>query len=434
MSADPSNGNAVGAVEAEHAVAVARVRVTAAEEIPRRPLRARQRPLPLVAPHVLAHHEDADGRLVEHRRGQILEPVAEPLAADRLEVEHRVGAEVDLADHRDLRGPVRPRPDDQALGAPCLVGGRVLGHAHEVRDRPVDVDVVPATDMERGQVELAVVRAVVEARGRTDRRTAHARAREPSRARSSRATGSRAAGGTGTAARPSPPSGGCAPRALRRRRAPRRCGPVCRAGLRARARARRSGARARHRPRPPIRCGARAAARRRYRTTCPSTPRSRPRAASRRGAAGGRWRRATACSPCTTRRTSRHGRSTTAAPRPTPPCRSHRRPRPPIGSQSPSDSKRPRESWYTTTYPARADVGRRRAQEAALEHVASVRRARHEHRERLVGDRPPHVGVEQHAVAHRDRNAALEDDVLVDERGDCHVHTPRDVLGLCSRA
>ena len=345
-----SAGSSARTMLVEHAVAVARVRAAAAVQVPRRPFRPRERPLPLVAPHVLAHHEDADRGLVEHRRRLVVQPVAEPLAAKRFEIEHRVRAR--SRRHRRRRSAGSSAATDRRSSAARASPRSVAACAFI----PTKFAMVPLTLMSyqpptcnAGRSSLSVVRLVVERDGSTDRRAARAPGCRPSRARSSRAAGSRGAGGTGRAARPSRPSGGSARRAPLRRRASRRSAPACRATPRARVQVRRSGARARRRPPPPNRCGGRAGARLPCRTTCPSTPRSRPRAAIATRC-GGRAMAASHCvypmydAPNMPTRPFDHGCSAAHSTVSYPSSTST-----PIGAHSPSDSKRPRESWYTTT-------------------------------------------------------------------------------------
>ena len=66
----------------------------------------------------------------------------ELVTPDRFEVDHRVRAEVDVAHHRDLRRPARPRADDEPSRARLCFWGRRLG-----ADMPTKFAMVPFTLM-----------------------------------------------------------------------------------------------------------------------------------------------------------------------------------------------------------------------------------------------------------------------------------------------
>jgi hypothetical protein len=79
------------------AIAGGGVRLAAAGQVELRVARARQRPLPLVAPAVLPHHEDLDGRLAVHAVVDALQPVIVPAQEQVAAVELGVGSEVEPA-------------------------------------------------------------------------------------------------------------------------------------------------------------------------------------------------------------------------------------------------------------------------------------------------------------------------------------------------
>ena len=367
------------------------------------------------------------GAFVEHRRGLVLEPVAEPLAADRLEVEHRVRTEVDLADHGDLRRPVRPGPDDETLRAPRLIRRCVRRHPDVVGDGPVDVDVVPTADVQRGQVELAVVRAVVElAEVRIVRSSRAQGGSHPRRdLREQRVLAQRPVLEQRLDHRRHLAVALLEHLAAGEHRVDARLRVEQRFELRLRF-ADPPGVRGPDRggPTDPVREPQRAAGAEPRAPVLRARDLGQHRHEVRRAGDGGEPLRVA------------HVRRTEHPDAPVRP-RLLRRPLDRVVAVVHLDRDRlPIALGLEATagvlvddgVSGAHDVGRRRAQEAALEHVAPVRGARHEHRERRIRDRAPHVGVQHHAVAHRNRNAALEDDVLVDERGDCHVQPPGVVL------
>jgi hypothetical protein len=102
------------------------------------------RPLALVAPAVLAHHEDADRRLVEEASGNALEPVVEPAQDHGIEVDQGAGAEIDPAEPTAAVDVVGPAPDDHALAAlaSAVAAHEVAGHSW--RFNYAETFVVPA--------------------------------------------------------------------------------------------------------------------------------------------------------------------------------------------------------------------------------------------------------------------------------------------------
>ena len=81
----------------QRAVAVAGVGRAAGMEVPAGVLGAGQGPFLLVAPTVVAHHEQAHGGLVHNARGRAFEPVVVPAQQAVVQLDSRCGAEVDVA-------------------------------------------------------------------------------------------------------------------------------------------------------------------------------------------------------------------------------------------------------------------------------------------------------------------------------------------------
>src|SRR5262244_3419594 len=75
-------------------VAGERVSLTLTMQVVARPLRTGQWPLPLVAPGVVAHYEEANWCFVQEAGVDPFQPLVKPAPLDRSEVDARLGAEI----------------------------------------------------------------------------------------------------------------------------------------------------------------------------------------------------------------------------------------------------------------------------------------------------------------------------------------------------
>src|SRR5207245_10393290 len=108
-----------------------------------------ERPLALLPPPVLAHDEDAHGRIVGDAVLDTPEPVVEPAHLPVVDPAPRLGAEVPPGDDR-RPGDVVPGADHDPLpGARAVVGGP-LAQSLVVPDAPVEQAVVPPGHSPRG--------------------------------------------------------------------------------------------------------------------------------------------------------------------------------------------------------------------------------------------------------------------------------------------
>src|SRR6266487_2551604 len=128
--------------------------------LPPRPLGAGERPFVLVAPGIVAHHEQADRWLLGDAGVFPLEPVVQPPQLELREIDVGVLTEVDLGGRDGWTGSVgamNPRADDKALPVARLGRRGARAHAEERGDRPLQQEVVPAGDVERWSPHLGVV-------------------------------------------------------------------------------------------------------------------------------------------------------------------------------------------------------------------------------------------------------------------------------------
>ena len=144
-----------GPLPAEDAVPVERVGRPLAVEEELGNLGPPERPLALLPPPVLAHDEDAHGRIVGDAVLDAPEPVVEPAHLPVVDPAPRLGAEVPPGDDR-RPGDVVPGADHDPLsGARAVVGGP-LAQSLVVPDAPVEKDVVPPGDVQRGNADVRV--------------------------------------------------------------------------------------------------------------------------------------------------------------------------------------------------------------------------------------------------------------------------------------
>src|SRR5262249_37747119 len=122
-------------------------RLAAAVQVIRRPHRARERPLALVAPGILTHDEDAHGR-AGLGCGVALEMTVEPAQLLAAQVDQRREAEVHLAELLLAVDAVAPRPHEQALVRARLRCAAPRGHPDVIEWRADLLVVVPTGDMQ----------------------------------------------------------------------------------------------------------------------------------------------------------------------------------------------------------------------------------------------------------------------------------------------
>ena len=181
-----------GAASIEPAVAEPRGRATVAVEVPAALDAPRGRPRPDRSSHSLAPIRNTRAGAAGSRGRPAADHLVEEAVHDRVQIDDRVVAEVDLAELAVRVHLVSPRPHQQSLAGPA--GG---GHRREVRRRPDLLVVIPAGDVQHRHVDLRDpmlvaerLPPVVERRdGGIPRATARSGSRRPRRGR--RAAGAR---------------------------------------------------------------------------------------------------------------------------------------------------------------------------------------------------------------------------------------------------
>ena len=149
-----------GCFNAQDAVAVERVGLAVAVQVVVGGLGTGQWPLLLIPPDVVAHDENPHRGLVQHSVVDAFQPVVEPPQVHPVHVDgHSVGAktEVVVSHYAATAGAVLPRANEQLLSPLGVVPVAVLPHTQEVADGAAEEYVVPATDVQRGDVYLRVV-------------------------------------------------------------------------------------------------------------------------------------------------------------------------------------------------------------------------------------------------------------------------------------
>ena len=149
-----------GCFNAQDAVAVERVGLAVAVQVVVGGVGAGQRPLMLIPPDVVAHDENPHRGLVQHSVVDAFQPVVEPPQVHAVHVDgHGVGGktEVVVSRHAGAAGAVLPRANEQLLSPPRVVPVSILPHTQEVANGAAEEYVVPATDIQRGDVDLRVV-------------------------------------------------------------------------------------------------------------------------------------------------------------------------------------------------------------------------------------------------------------------------------------
>src|SRR5690348_13141952 len=125
-------------------------------------LRARQRPLLLITPDVLAHHEDADRR-VSRRALVVLEPAIEPARLLRAQINQRLRTKIYLAELLRRVHRMPPWTHQEALAGARFGRCATRRHAGIVLWRADLLVVVPAGDVQHGHVDAVELVLVAEA-------------------------------------------------------------------------------------------------------------------------------------------------------------------------------------------------------------------------------------------------------------------------------
>ena len=130
--------------------------MTGGMEIPRLHLNVRRRPSICLSPAIHSHDEEAHRRLIEYAVLVSLEPVVEPPQLKTVQEVICLLPEVPHA-AKARPGNVDPRANDQTLG-PSTVVPRTFRERRKVRQRPIDEGVVPAPQVETGDLDAVVPR------------------------------------------------------------------------------------------------------------------------------------------------------------------------------------------------------------------------------------------------------------------------------------
>ena len=108
---------------------------------------AGQRPLLLVAPDILAHHEDPDRRFRVEPVLHTLQVIVVPMQMELAQIGRHLRSKVHVAVLRIAANAVSPGSNQQFLPAARMVRAGQLPHVDEVRNRLVREVVIPAGEM-----------------------------------------------------------------------------------------------------------------------------------------------------------------------------------------------------------------------------------------------------------------------------------------------
>ena len=142
------------------AVAAGGVRAAAPVQVERRVPGPRQGPRGLRPPDVLAHHKDADWRLVVVPFVDPFQPAIEETQTDSVVIEESLiaaAAVIDLSHQVGERRGVGPGTDQETLSASGLRSPPFVAHADEVGEGPAEENVVPAANVQRRDINCVVV-------------------------------------------------------------------------------------------------------------------------------------------------------------------------------------------------------------------------------------------------------------------------------------